>query len=186
MKILEDEKIVGLFFERNEKALRETEASCGALLRKTAKAILESDSDVEECLNDTLLSLWQNIPPAVPKSLRAYACKVIRNLAFKRLEYGLALKRSINSELPLDELEAVLFDLKTENEFSDVEFTLTLDSFLGSLSAESRAVFLKRYFFCDTVPQIAQDLCISESKVNSLLYRARKKLRSVYEKGAEL
>lgn len=181
---MDDERIIGLYRERDENAIRLTEERYGAVLLKTAREIVGS-ADADECLNDALLSLWQSIPPAEPKSLRSYACKVIRNLAIKRLEYSLAQKRSQNANTPLDELEAVISDTGAEERYSDIEFRDSLEAFLKKLSREARTVFLKRYFFCDSVPEIAHDLGISESKVNSLLHRTRKRLRAFYEKGAE-
>ena len=184
---MEDEKIVELYLQRSEFAIEATQQSYGNLLITVAKKITKSDDDAAECLNDALLNLWNNIPPARPQNLRAYSCKVVRNLAFKRLTYKLAEKRSVNSELPLDELEAVLPDGDADAQFQDIDFSLLLDRFLRGLKPESRVVFLKRYFFMDTVPEIAKDLKMSESKVNSLLWRARNKLKKdLYEKGAKL
>ncbi len=182
MWTLDEERIIGLFLARDQKALEETQKSCGALLLRAALRVLGSRADADECINDALMILWQNIPPAVPTSFRAYACKVVRNVALKRLEHDLAQKRSINASVPIEELEAVLSDERAAEKMSDAEFSQTLDSFLRKLSQEARIVFLKRYFFFDTVPEIARDLNISESKVNSMLFRARKKLREEYEK----
>ena len=182
---MEDEKIIELFLQRSESAVAEMSAKYGALLRSVAKNITGSDTDAEECLNDALMNLWQNIPPSIPECLRAYSCKVVRNLALKRLTYSLAEKRSRSSELPLDELEAVMPDSTAGDAFDNIDFSLFLDGFLRTLSSESRVVFLKRYFFMDTVPEIAGDLGISESKVKSILWRARKKLKNtIYAKGA--
>lgn len=181
---MEDIKIIELFEQRDESAISEVSEKYGTLLKSVAKKITESDADAEECLSDALLRLWQSIPPAKPESLRSYSCKVIRNLALKRLTYNLADKRSANLELPLDELEAVLQDDAAKDAFDSVDFSILLDSFLHSLSQEARVVFLKRYFFMDTVPEISRDLGISESKVKSLLWRARNKLRNtIYRKG---
>ena len=181
---MEDKRIIELFFERNESALAQVSDKYGALMRSVAQKIVGSESDAEECLNDALMNLWQNIPPSEPKSIRAYACKVVRNLALKRLTYNLAGKRSQNQELPLDELEAVLYDDASGEAFADVDFSMLLDSFLRTLTPQARVVFLKRYFFMDTVPEIARDLGMSESKVKSLLWRARNKLRNtIYKEG---
>ena len=181
---MEDEKIVKLFLQRSESAVTEMSEKYGTLLKSVAKKILGSDSDAEECLNDTLLRLWQSIPPAEPASMRAYSCKVVRNIALKRLTYNLAKKRSQNQELPLDELEAVLYDDEAGEAYREIDFSLLLQGFLRTLTPQARVVFLKRYFFMDTVPEISRDLGISESKVKSLLWRARNKLRNtIYKEG---
>ena len=184
---MEDKQIVELYQQRNEDAIAHTQKKYGAMLLRIAKKITGSDDTAAECLNDALLNLWRNIPPAEPKSLRAYASKAARNLALKRLTHDLAEKRSINAAVPLDELEAVLADGDSEARFQSVDFSMLLEGFLRGLTPESRVVFLKRYFFMDTVPEIAQDLGISESKVKSLLFRARNRLKKELNyKGAKL
>lgn len=175
---MEDKKIVELYFARDELAVTATQEKYGTLLKSLAVKILGDSESAEECLNDAYLALWSSIPPESPENLRAYSCKIVRNLAFKRLRYSLAEKRSVHSEVPLDELEASLSDGASQDAFSDVDFSILLNEFLGELKPESRKVFLKRYFFFDTVPEIAHDLGISESKVKSLLFRARSKFKS--------
>ncbi len=178
---MDDEKIIELFCRRDESALGELRDKYGALILRLAERITGSRADAEECLSDALLNLWNAIPPARPESLGAYAAASARNLAFKRLGYSLAKRRSVNSSVALDELEAVIADKNAEAELKDVDFHVLLDGFLQSLSVESRVVFMKRYFFMDSVGEIAEDLNISESKVKSLLFRARKKLkRTIY------
>lgn len=183
---MEDERIVGLFFERDGAALDEMQKKYGALLKSVAQKITGSEADAEECLNDALMNLWEAIPPARPQSLRAYSCRTVRNIALRRLTYNLADKRSANSAEPLDELEAVIADRGAELRFDDADFRLVLEGFLDGLSRESRVVFMKRYFFTDSVGDIAKDLNISESKVKSLLFRARRRLRkTVYREESE-
>ena len=174
---MEDEEIVGLFISRDENALRAVDEKYGLLLLSVAKKITCNDGDARECFDDALLNLWNNIPPAHPDNLRAYSCQVIRNVAFKRLTYSLSQKRNVNSAVALNELEAAMSDPRAEERLKDVDFKLFLEDFLRSLSAESRVVFMKRYFFADSVCEIANDLKMSESKVKSLLFRARKKLK---------
>lgn len=179
---MDDEKIIELFSVRSENALRAVREKYGSLMLGVAKKITGSEADAEECLNDALLNLWKSIPPAAPRSLRAYSCQVIRNLAFKRLTYSLAEKRNANSNVAFDELETVIFDGEAEAKLENVDFSVLLDGFLRSLGKESRVVFMKRYFFMDSIEEISRDLNISQSKVKSLLWRARQKLRnSVYK-----
>lgn len=172
---LEDGKIVGLYLMRSESAISETDAKYGSLMLTLSKRILGDGGAAEECLNDAYLGLWNSIPPEEPQNLRAYCCKVIRNLSFKRLQYSLAQKRTVHSEVPLDGLEASLSDGISEAGFDDLEFESALNAFLDGLKPLARVVFLKRYFFFDTVPEIAGDLGISESRVKSLLWRTRRK-----------
>lgn len=183
---MEDQKIIGLFFQRDESALFITQKKYGKILSALARRITGNETDAEECLNDTLLGLWNHIPPANPQNLRAYACKVIRNLAFKRLSYNLAEKRSVNSQVSLDELEASLSDGASIGEFENVDFSVLFNSFLRELKPESRVVFLKRYYFLDSEAEIAADLGMSLSKVKALLFRARKKFKNdIYKEVSE-
>lgn len=175
---MNDEEIVELYFARDELAVQSTREKYGGLMLSLAEKTLDGQ-DAEECLNDALLALWNSIPPNRPKSLKAYACKIIRNLSFKRLHYNLAQKRTAASEISLDELEASLADSFSEARFNDLEFVEFINGFVKGLNPEMRAVFIKRYFFLDTLPQIAKDLDINEDKVRSMLFRARKRLKRI-------
>ena len=175
---MDDKRIVELYFARDELAVSATREKYGTLLRSIAVKILGESGATEECLNDVYLALWNSIPPESPENLRAYSCKIVRNLAFKSLRYDLAEKRSVHSQVSLDELEASLSDGASQDAFENVDFSISINEFLGELKPQSRKVFLKRYFFFDTVPEIARDLGMSESKVKSLLFRARNKFKS--------
>lgn len=183
---MEDAKIVELYFARDELAVSATREKYGRLLYSLAERILGEKQDAEECLDDTLLALWNAIPPEKPESLKAYSCKTVRNLSFGRLSRNLAKKRAANSGVPLDELEASLSDGLSQARFSDAEFGIVLNSFLGKLRPTARAVFLKRYFFFDTVPEIARDLGMKDERVKSLLFRTKKKfIGFISEKGED-
>lgn len=184
---LEDEKIVGLYHSRDELAIAATQDKYGKLCLGIAKKILGSEIDAEECFNDALLGLWKSIPPARPDNLKAYVCKTVRNLSFKRLSYKLAEKRSVNAEVPLEELEAVLPDGAARDALDRIDFSLLLDEFLQGLKPEARVIFTQRYFFFDSVSDISADLGISQSKVKSSLLRTRNKFKSyLIEKGSAL
>lgn len=175
---MEDEKIVGMFFERDEQALCETEKKYRGLCLGIAKNILNSLSDAEECFSDTLMALWNAIPPERPSDLKAYVCRVERNIAMTRLDYLTAQKRARQCEVPIGEFEEILPDGFTEEALRRVEFEAMLNGFLEKLAPEQRKVFLRRYFFFDPVAEIAEDMKMSESKVKSMLFRTRKKLKS--------
>lgn len=182
---MDDGEIIRLFELRDERAIPEIKEQYGRLMVKIAENITGNPGDAEECLNDSLLGLWNAIPPAKPENLRAYACKTARTAALKRLEYLSAGKRRDEKKLPLSELEAVLGDERSVREADEVEFRVSVDGFLEKLSKEQRTVFLKRYFFYDTVPQIAGDMKISEAKVKSMLHRLGIKFRE-YLKRSEI
>lgn len=174
---LEDEKIIELFFSRNECAVSEVKEKYGKLLLGASKRLLRSESDSEECLNDTLMALWDTIPPQKPDSLRAYALRLIRNISLNRLKYNLADKRSKDSEVPFSEFGESLPDGAARDELENVDLKLLLDDFLSGLDTETRVIFVRRYFFFDSLPDIAADLNVSQGKVKTLLFRTRKKLK---------
>lgn len=177
-KPVEDKQIIELYFARDELAASATQEKYGGLLSGIALKILGESQAAEECINDAYLSLWRTIPPESPDNLRAYSCKIVRNTAFNQLRYSLAEKRSVHAEISLDELEETLSDGISPQAFENVDFKIVVNEFLEGLKPEARKVFLKRYFFLDTVPQIAADMGISESKVKSLLFRTRARFKS--------
>ncbi len=172
---MKDEEIIRMYFSRDERAIKATDEKYGSLLMRLSEKILGGRTDAEECLNDAYFGIWKSIPPERPESLRAYCCKVVRNLSFKRLGYNLAEKRSPHSEVSLEELEASLSCGENFSDFENVDFSIAVNEFLRDLKPEMRAAFLKRYYLMDSVPEIAADLGMSESKVKSLLLRARKR-----------
>lgn len=178
---MDDSQIVGLFFERNEQAIRETEIKYGKLFRVIALNVLGSDEDAEECVNDVYLSVWNTIPPAVPDNFKAYVCRLARNLALKRLEYNSAQKRSAAALVPLSELEDTL-SVKTLSDDGGKELGRLIGSFLRAQKADARNVFIRRYWYMDSVAEIARKYSFSESKVKSMLYRTRCKLEKYLKK----
>ena len=134
--------MIDLLFKRDESALEEIRKKYGELLKSVALRITGSEPDAEECLNDALLNLWRNIPPALPENLRAYSCQTVRNLAFKRLKYALADKRSAKTAAPLDELEAVVSDEVAEQKLKEVDFSIFKGAFKRIESSIYEALFL--------------------------------------------
>ena len=174
---MEDEKIIEFFNSRDERAVSAVKEKYGVLMLEVSRRILRSPDDAEECLNDALMALWKSVPPEKPDSLRAYALRLIRNISLNRLNYNLAKKRTGDLEVSLSELEIVLPDSGARSELDSVDFKLLIDGFLRGLKTEQRVIFTRRYFFFDSVGDIAQDLGISESKVKSSLMRLRKRLK---------
>ncbi len=179
---MEDLGIITLYFNRDERAIEETEAAYGKLCVGIAKNILADEHEANECLNDTLLGLWNAIPPHRPKSLRAFAAKVARNLSLKRLDYHRASKRSFDTLLSLHELEQILpqGDHGTspiDDELATKELGGWISEFLREQNLTARNVFLRKYWFFESVTQIAQRYDFSEAKVKSMLHHTRGKLR---------
>lgn len=175
---MEDAQIVRLYQDRDPEAIEQTKQKYGSLFQTIAQRLLQSHEEAEECVNDTYLALWESIPPAAPSPLSAYAAKITRNLAMKRLEHLTAAKRSTEATLSFDELSECLpssDDLAQYMHSLDLRNALT--RFLQAQDAESRCIFLRRYFFFDSVKEIALRYGMSQSKVKSKLMRTRNKLK---------
>lgn len=178
---MEDYQIIALLFARDERALTEIHTKYGRLLSQLAGNILDVPQDVEECLSDAYLAVWNAVPPNRPNNLMAYLCKIVRNLAITRRRRQYAAKRSVRAEVPLADLEEYLPD-ETASEEHDRELGEALSSFLSAEKADARNVFLRRYWFCDSVPEIAARYGFSESKVKSMLFHTRKRLAHYLKK----
>lgn len=174
---MNDEEIIKLFFERDETAVSEIREKYGKLCMRIAENITGSHSDAEEIVNDGLLSLWKAIPPLNPGNLRAYLIKTVRNLSLKRLSYNMAEKRRGYMGTAFEELEDVLPDKSAKDELDRIDLDILMGDFLKSLKPEARMIFVRRYFFFDSVANIAGDMKISGGKVKSSLYRTRANLK---------
>ena len=180
---MNDGEIIGLFFDRNEAAISETERKYGRLCLNVAKRILKSAEDSEECVNDAFLRLW----PTEPKSLRGYVCKITRNLALKRVQYNNCQKRSSELAVSLSELEEILPDNRISASADNNDIGRAIDAFLKKQRPIVSDVFVLKYVYFYTQKEIAERFSFSEDKVNSMLFRTRKKLRDyLIKEGIEL
>ncbi len=178
-KYMEDKEIIELFFRRSEKAIKETARKYGAYLSRLAYGILYSREDAEECVNDTYMKAWDNIPPACPKYLSAFLGKITRNIALNRYDMLKAAKRGGGQvPLTLDELAECIPDSSdVQRQVESQELTSLLDRFLGKLSPANRNVFMKRYWYFLSIEEIAEETGSSSDKVKMRLFRTRKKLK---------
>lgn len=184
---MDDVEIIGLFFDRNEAAISETERKYGRLCLNVAKRILGSTEDSEECVNDAFLKLWNSIPPAEPKSLKGYICKITRNFALKRVQYNSCQKRSSELSVSLSELEEILPDNRISASADNNDIGRAIDAFLKKQRPIVSDVFVLKYVYFYTQKEIAEHFSFSEDKVNSMLFRTRKKLRDyLIKEGIEL
>ncbi len=174
---MDDRRIIELFFERDEQAIAETEMKYGKLCHHIAFNILRDREDAAECVNDTLAALWSAVPPALPEDLPAFVSKIARNQALKKLEYLTREKRSRDLSVSLDELQEMLPDERFVPEAGSREIGRLISGFLRRQKEDVRNVFIRRYFFFDTIREISERYGFSESKVKNMLLRTRKKLR---------
>lgn len=172
-----DQQITALYLQRSEDAIRESQTKYGALVRHVISGILQNTQDIEECENDTYLSVWQSIPPNHPISLKAYIAAVARNTAYTRAEYLSAAKRKPEAVVSLDELAESLADTHIPD-CTDLELSGIINGFLEKLRPDQRKVFLLRYWSGLSIAEITGRTGFSSSKVEMMLYRLRGKLRS--------
>lgn len=183
MTQLEDSKIIDLFFERSEQAIEELDHKHGAAVKKTAANILRDRLDVEECVNDTYLGVWNRIPPQRPSPLVSFVCRIARNLAVSRLRSETADKRNSGFDLVLDELEEFIpSGMNVEAEYESKELLAAVNRFLSALSYDDRFLFVRRYWFADSVKDIAAAMHDSENRTSVRLFRLREKLRNTLKK----
>jgi RNA polymerase sigma-70 factor (ECF subfamily) len=174
---MEDEKIIALFFQRDTDAINQLEAKHGKSIYRTAHNILGSAQDAEECANDTYLAAWNTIPPQSPAPLVSYVCRIARNLAIGRLHANTAKKRNTYYDAALDELEESIPSLETvETEYDAKELSKSISDFLGTLSYDERFMFMRRYWYADSVTAIGQMMGLSAHKVSVKLFRVRERL----------
>ena len=176
---MEDEQILELYDRRDEAAIRETERKYGKYLAKIAYGVLANAEDSRESVNDAYLGAWNSIPPHRPSVLPAYLAKLTRRCAidiFRRRHRE--KRRKSEYALSLDELaDCVSGGNSPEETVALAELTQAIETYLCSLDSEARTVFIGRYFFLDSVREIAAYRHMSESKIKSLLFRTRKGLR---------
>ncbi len=184
---MDDIKIIELYFERNEQAITETDAKYGKLCKKIAYNILNNLEDSEECVNDTYAGVWNAIPPTRPNNFMSFVCKIARNLSLKRLEFMKRDKRSAGVLLSLEELAEVLPDERFAWDVTDEDIGELISRFLRSQKEDVRNVFVRKYFFFDSIKEIAERYSFTESKVKNMLFYTRNKLKDyLIEEGVEI
>lgn len=183
---MEDREIIDLFFARSERAIVELSYKYGGVCRKVSFQILNNLEDVEECVNDAYLGVWNSIPPSRPDPLIAYVCRITKNVSLNKLRHRQALKRSHFAEIPLSEIESLEGGIpaaeNVEEQWSQEELNQSIDCFLRKLDQKSRVMFVKRYWFSQSTQSIAQEFGMRENSVTVKLFRIREKLRKHLEK----
>lgn len=180
---MDDEKIIALFFERSQQAIKEVDRKYGKLFRKISNNILNNGFDAEECVNDSYLGAWNSIPPAKPDPLLPYLCKIVRNISVRRYYNNQKAKRNSVFEISLDEISQFIPDENsTEKELEAKELSKTIERFLDSLEKENRVIFMQRYAFCGSYKDISKLTGLSEKNVSVRLVRIRKELKNYLER----
>ena len=162
---MNDEQIIQLFFTRNEDAIRQTDDRYGAKLTRLSENIVGSREDAQECVNDTYLKAWDTIPPTKPIHFFAYLAKICRHLAFDRLDWNNAAKRKAEVVALTQEMEECIPGQWQEADVRSAEISRLVGSFLWKQTADNRMIFVRRYWFGDSVSEIALRYEISQSAV---------------------
>lgn len=180
---MEDEKIILLFWHRDEEAITAAKSQYESYCAAIAGRILDNWQDVEEVVSDTWLRAWETIPPHQPVSLKLYLARITRNLAFDRFRAQTREKRGGGEiALALEELRDCAASGQPGDRLDARELQWAVNGFLRKLPQREREIFLRRYFHLETAPEIARGLNISQVNVRTLLSRVRKKLKAYLKK----
>ncbi len=180
---MDDSIIIKLYNKRDERAIEESSKKYGNYCYIIAYNILADEQDAEECLDDTWLGAWNSIPPAQPKNLRLYLSKITRNLSLEKYRNKTREKRGGGEvALALDEIgELTAVTAGVEDEVTERELGQAINRFLRSLSRRERNIFLRRYYYLDSVSDIARRFDMRQDNVLVTLSRTRKKLKEYLE-----
>lgn len=176
-----DAQIIALFWARNEDAIKETDVVYGRKLHVLADKIIHNHEDAEESVSDTYMRAWDTIPPQRPNYFFAYLAKICRNVSLGKLEWKSAAKRNADVVALTQEMEQCIPDRSHERKLEGEEIGRVLNRFLDSLSLESRLIFMRRYWYTDSIQEIAARYNISQGKVKTQLHRTRNRLQLFLE-----
>ena len=179
---MQDCNIVDLYWQRDERAIKETASKYGGYCYRIAYDILYSELDAEECVNDTYLKAWESMPPHKPEKLSTFLGKITRNLALNRYIHDRAQKRNKATDVVFDELAELIPDGVTSHMPEEVALKDVINRFVASLPSLTRVVFVRRYWYVSSIRDIAADYGLSQGYVKVMLLRTRKKFKAFLEK----
>jgi RNA polymerase sigma-70 factor (ECF subfamily) len=177
---MDDFSIIEMFRERNENAIAELKQKYDKLCMYISGNILSQHEDAEECVNTAYFDVWNNIPPDCPDDLKTYLCRIVKNKSIDKLKYNSADKRNSQFNVSLDELAECIPDNASAN--SAAELAADISRFLRTQNEKHRKVFVRRYWYGDSLAKIAQIYGMNEKTVATYLFRTRKKLKVFLKK----
>lgn len=185
---MDDNGIIRLYWDRNDQAITITSDKYGHYCKAIARNILNSEEDAEECVNDTYLNAWNSMPTHWPEQLATFLGKITRNLSFNRYKHNHTEKRGGEMALVLDELTDCVSNVDDVEQILDrQELIGVINSFVRGLSASKRNLFVRRYWYADSVSAIANDTGMLQGTVSKTLERTRKQLKAyLTERGFEI
>lgn len=173
---MDDANIIDLYWARNQDAIAETDRSYGRRLHALSQRIVLNHEDAQECVSDTYLKTWQTLPPQRPNCFYAYLAKICRHFSLGRLDWKNAARRKAEIVTLTQEMEQCIPDGSRDAEPERKEIVRVLNAFLGGLSEENRLLFLRRYWCCESVAELAARYGLRENAVYTRLHRLRKQL----------
>lgn len=175
---MEDNAIIALFWARSQQAITETADKYGRRLHQLSMNILHNHEDAQECVNDTYHATWNTLPPQKPDFFFAYLARLARNFSFDKYDYNHAKKRTATVVSLSKELECCIpASNEPDQKLESAEIGAALNAFLQEQPKEMRRVFIQRYWYAQSIRAISIDCGVSESKVKSMLFRMRRKLK---------
>ncbi len=180
--IMNDKKIVQLFFERSQQAITELSLKYGKICFHIALNILKCNEDAEECENDTYLKTWNSIPPDDPMYLRAYVSRIVRNLALSKYRYNHRQMRDSHLQVYLSELQDCIPASQDVEASADDTVNRAIGAFLSTQDLTARALFIQRYFYMEKISVLSKKFGLKESTVSTKLNRTRLKLKQYLER----
>ena len=185
---MEDKQIIDLLFARDEQGLVYTEAKYDALYRSILRQALSDPLDIDEGANDVLLGIWNSIPPNFPNHFPSYICRIARRIGINRFKYNTRKKRNTECDILLSELEGCIpAPDRLQARQETMHLRHLLNTFLQGLDPQTRVLFLRRYYYLESVKSLADRFGVSANYVSVRLHRARTALRTLLEEeGVEL
>lgn len=180
---MEDKQIIALFEKRSEQAIYELAAKYESLCKSLAYHILGDSQDAEECVNDAYLAMWNRIPPEQPDPLSVYLSAIVRNIAITRYHTNTAKKRNSSYTLALHELaNSIPCPISLENELEGQQLTACMNAFLKTLNKNNRVLFIRRYWYGDSIEELSSLFGVRHHTVSVRLFRIREKLKKYLQK----
>ena len=175
---MREEEIIELFNNRDETVLKVVETKYTNLCKTVGYKVLNSEEDVLECFNDTLLALWNQIPPDSPNSMVAYISKIMRNQSLKKVAYNFAEKRNVKKVPSLDELDSIITcNQSVEDDVLVRELKTAINSFIRTQKEVDRVIFVRRYWLMEDIPEIANVCQESVNYISVHLNRMKSRLK---------
>ena len=180
---MDDTSIIDLYWNRNEQAIRETDKKYGKLCFRLADNILKHKEDSEECVNDTFLKVWNSIPNDRPEYFSAYLCQIVKRIALSKYRYNMAKKRQGYNHVSYDELSEIVSSQDNPEDLAILnELSVSISDFLMNESIQNRQMFVRRYWYYDSIEIIAATFHTNPQTVGSILFRMRKRLKKYLQK----